>query len=81
MIHFLRTPEGMNFFFISIMRSKWILFMMLYIISPFDLIPEAIFGIIGFIDDLFMVVVVIFVISNIFYNFLRLRDANRNRQR
>ena len=55
--------------------------MMLYIISPFDLIPEAIFGIIGFIDDLFMVVVVIFVISNIFYNFLRLRDANRNRQR
>jgi hypothetical protein len=28
-----------------------------------------------------MVVVVIFVISNIFYNFLRLRDANRNRQR
>ncbi len=41
--------------------------LLLYVISPFDLIPEAVFGAIGLIDDLLIIVIVLFVLANTFY--------------
>jgi len=40
---------------------------MIYILSPFDLLPEAILGPIGFVDDVVVVGFVILTIANISY--------------
>jgi len=53
------------------MMSAWIIIFIVYILSPFDLIPEAIFGIIGYIDDLIIFAVMILFVTNIYYDFLR----------
>ena len=41
---------------------------MMYFLSPFDLIPEAFFGIVGIIDDIFVVFILFFAMSNMFHN-------------
>ena len=38
-------------------------FALLYLLSPLDLIPEGIFGIIGFLDDLFIVLSILILAS------------------
>ena len=40
----------------------------MYFLSPFDLVPDALFGIIGVIDDIFVVFILLFAMSNMFYN-------------
>jgi RING finger protein 170 len=41
---------------------------LLYFLSPFDIVPEAFFGIIGIVDDIFVVFILLFAMSNMFYN-------------
>ena len=38
---------------------------LLYILLPFDLIPEATYGFFGFLDDLFVFILVILVVGSI----------------
>ena len=39
----------------------------LYLLSPLDIIPEAIFGVIGLIDDFMVVIIIVVVMCNTFY--------------
>ena len=39
-----------------------------YVLSPFDLIPESVFGAIGLIDDFLIIVIVLFSFGNMFYS-------------
>jgi len=48
-----------------------------YLLSPFDIIPEAVFGLIGLLDDLFIIIIVLFMLANSFYH----AYAERSRQR
>lgn len=43
-----------------------LLLLLLYFLSPLDLIPEAVFGILGFIDDFVIIMGVLVYISLIF---------------
>ncbi|XP_077981589.1 E3 ubiquitin-protein ligase RNF170-like [Glandiceps talaboti] len=47
----------------------------LYFISPLDIIPEAVFGILGFMDDLFVILLLLIYVSIIYRNIV----ANRAR--
>lgn len=39
---------------------------LLYFISPFDIIPEAVFGILGFLDDIFILLLLAIYIALIY---------------
>ena len=43
---------------------------MLYLFSPWDLIPEFIFGILGYVDDFAILVYVVIAIGNTFFYIL-----------
>ena len=45
------------------------------ILSPFDLIPESIFGVIGLIDDFFMIIIAFIVLTHLFLVTITRRDA------
>ncbi|XP_070564321.1 E3 ubiquitin-protein ligase RNF170-like [Ptychodera flava] len=49
----------------------------LYFVSPLDIIPEAVFGLIGFMDDLFVILLLLIYVSIIYRNIVanRARDA------
>ncbi|WAR24664.1 RN170-like protein [Mya arenaria] len=44
---------------------------LLYFLSPFDIIPEAVFGIFGFLDDLFILLLLAIYVSMIYRNVVR----------
>lgn len=46
---------------------------LLYFISPLDIIPEAVFGILGFLDDLFVLLLLAIYISIIYRNYVQTR--------
>lgn len=58
-----------NFWFLfkSIVSSRGIFASILYILSPIDLLPEAILGPIGLIDDAAVLGVAFVLVSNISY--------------
>ena len=47
------------------------------IISPIDLIPECIFGIFGLIDDFFMILIALAILTNLFLIVLAKRGRRR----
>ena len=54
-----------------IVNSKIIMCMLIavvYVLSPFDLIPESVFGLIGMIDDFFIVITILVAVSQMFVN-------------
>ena len=59
-----------------------ILIMIFYILCPFDLIPEALFGIFGLLDDFLVICVLLVIFSNLYYQYVSRRDSmnynNRN---
>ena len=60
----------------AIAKAFYVGFLILYILSPIDLIPEIIFGTIGFIDDFFVVILLVIMLSNTYYDYL----VNTNHQ-
>ena len=54
----------------------YILSGMVYVLSPFDLLPEAVLGPVGLLDDFLTVGVVIFGVANQFL--VHLREVNDN---
>ena len=59
----------------------YIIGLVVYFVSPFDLIPEFVFGIIGFIDDVIVVIYGIVALSTVFYQFMRERNEAQIRAR
>ena len=45
----------------------YIFFALAYFISPIDLIPEAVFGLFGYVDDLSYIFYTVYTIAGIFY--------------
>lgn len=39
---------------------------LMYLLLPFDLVPEVVFGIFGLVDDLIVVLVVVFMVTRTF---------------
>ena len=52
-----------------------------YLLSPFDVIPEAIFGVIGFIDDFGITIVCLFYVATMYMSHLRDRNERQIRAR
>lgn len=50
-----------------------LLLLVIYIISPFDILPESVMGVIGLIDDLFIFVIVVALIAQASMSFIRNR--------
>ena len=76
----IRATNGLILF----QRSKVLLYLFLlfaYVVSPFDLIPEFIFGIFGIIDDLIVFLYMFIAISTVVYEYMvdRNREAVRAR--
>ncbi len=57
----------MNFVIRNLFTSWYVMLLIILILSPFDLLPEAIFGIFGLIDDIIMIILLLVIISNIYY--------------
>lgn len=73
LFNYMCTFEGMKYFLTMVISSFMILSLFIYIISPFDLIPEAMFGVVGLVDDLIALLGLIIVIANNYYRFLSIR--------
>ena len=58
-------------------RIKFLLMMIVYTLSPFDLIPEALLGPIGLLDDSLVFANIIRQVSGIIINFVG-QEAGRN---
>lgn len=61
------TKEGISFVIRQIKSTFYLFFLVLYCLSPIDIIPECIFGIFGLVDDLLVFFVVFLLISNFYY--------------
>lgn len=48
----------------------------MYLISPLDLIPEAVFGVLGLLDDVFVVLLLAIYVTMIYRRFLADRWTN-----
>lgn len=56
--------------------SLYVLGMLLYLVSPFDLVPEAVWGVIGLLDDiLFLGLLLLFVAAQV-YRVVRRNNLN-----
>ena len=55
-------------------RLKTIIFSLLYMMSPFDLLPEAILGPFGLIDDSLVGMNMVRTLTNYFIEYVRNRD-------
>jgi len=73
LIFSLSTREGFTFFLKRILGSLYILALVVYIVSPLDLIPDYIM-ILGWIDDAVAVIYLILYVTILYYNFLRERN-------
>ncbi len=66
---FLWTTEGLSWLFrMRIFAFFGVAF--LYLLSPLDILPEAVFGIVGFIDDFLVAALLLLYVSNQFRNFI-----------
>jgi len=63
LVHYLFSGEGLHLAFqlrVAVLAAMWLL----YLLSPLDLIPEAVFGLVGLLDDL-----VIFLLISMYLTF------------
>lgn len=73
------SREGIQFFLKSIESNVYLLFLIIYVLSPFDIIPECIFGFIGLIDDLMILILIFIILTNYYYQYICARDSKRYR--
>lgn len=45
--------------------------LVLYILSPFDILPESLLGIVGLLDDIFICLIVLAILSQAVMAFVR----------
>lgn len=82
---FFTTREGFRFLLFELSHNVILISLVLYILSPLDIIPEAIFGIIGLLDDLIVFGVLIYILIELYYQHMARRNNlmfnnNINRQ-
>lgn len=65
----LLTPEGIRFLLTN-PRIKFILMMVIYTLSPVDILPEAILGPIGLVDDSLVMMNIVRQFSGLLVNFV-----------
>ena len=75
----LLTQDGLRFLLTN-PRVKTILLMIIYTLSPFDLLPEAILGPIGLLDDSAVVLNIMRQFGGLVVDFIR-QEAPRDRER
>jgi uncharacterized membrane protein YkvA (DUF1232 family) len=78
----LLTGEGLRYMLTN-PRVKVILIMLLYVVSPIDLLPEALLGPVGLLDDSMVVVNLVRQLSGLLVNFVgeeAVRDGEQRRQ-
>jgi len=73
---FALTREGLDFLLHHVVTSYSVVILLLYVISPFDLLPESVFGFIGILDDFFVLFLLMVYLSQIYYNFVAEREQN-----
>ena len=73
------TKEGLQFFLRSLESNFYLLILIIYVLSPFDIIPECIFGFIGLIDDLIVLIIIFIILTNYYYQYISARDSKRYR--
>ena len=49
---------------------------LLYLLSPIDILSEAAFGLLGFLDDIVITILVLFYVSEVYRNVVADRAAN-----
>lgn len=47
---------------------------LMYLLSPLDIVPEAAFGVLGLLDDLFIFVLILLYVSVIYRRYVVARD-------
>ncbi len=67
--HFMWGGNGMYLLF-RVRAVVLMSFIALYVLLPFDLVPEAVFGLFGLIDDLLVAVIVLSIVASTFRNFI-----------
>ena len=50
-----------------------VLLLALYLLSPFDILPESVFGLFGYLDDLMLILIAIVYISFVYRAYLAQR--------
>ena len=68
--------DGLHFIITKLATSHYVLLMGLYILSPIDLLPECILGILGLIDDILVFIILLIFVSNAYYNYLTRQNAD-----
>lgn len=70
------SPLFLVLFIRSVFFIKFIVFFVLYLLLPFDIIPESVFGMAGFVDDIIMTfLILLFMIAAFGIVFVRRRRA------
>ncbi len=46
----------------------WAFALIIYVLSPYDFLPESVYGVIGLIDDIFLLLIGFFVLARCFYS-------------
>jgi RING finger protein 170 len=67
--------------FVALVRAKrilWCVGMLIYIVSPFDLIPEAVFGLLGIVDDVIVLFFLLVLLGVAYRGVLHVRERRRN---
>ena len=67
------NPEFYGYIFRNSWKYRILLLLIIYIISPFDILPESVMGVIGLIDDIFIFVIVAALVAQASMSFLRNR--------
>jgi hypothetical protein len=62
----MRTPQFWVLFIRSIYFFRIVLLILTYFILPIDLIPESIFGLVGYIDD-FLLLIIFILMGLVFF--------------
>lgn len=72
---YINTFSGVMSIIKLCLKSKVFMTLLFLILSPFDLIPESIFGLFGLIDDFFMIIIAFIVLTHLFLGAITRRDA------
>jgi RING finger protein 170 len=67
----LSNPMFFTYLLRNFGRFRAIFFLVLYILSPFDILPESLIGVVGLIDDLIICFIVLALISQAVMAFVR----------
>lgn len=75
---FFTSKEGLKHLVEILESNVYLCILIAYIFSPFDFVPECIFGLIGLIDDLFVLCIIFVALTNYYYEFVRNKDRKRS---